>query len=68
MTDQLEETISFNGLDEILAQLNNNQLRYVSIRQMYSTDKEAAEAIGMSVATVWNWPGIVKEAVHRLLF
>jgi hypothetical protein len=66
MTDQVQENTNINNLSDILPQLTHNQLRYVSVRNEYSSDKEAAEALGLSPQTVWHWPDHVNEAVKLM--
>lgn len=46
---------SSEQLQEILAQLTTDQLRFVVARQDVSTDKEAAENIGVSPDTISYW-------------
>jgi len=53
-------------LQNILTQLSTDQIRFVVARQEFSTDKEAAEAIGISAQTVYRWPDAVKEAVRLM--
>lgn len=42
-------------LEALLEQLNTNQKRFVIARQEHTTDKEAAQSIGLSPDTVKNW-------------
>jgi hypothetical protein len=42
-------------LKELLEQLTTNQKKFIARRLDFSTDKEAAEAIGMSADTVKGW-------------
>jgi len=53
-------------LEEVLTQLSTDQVRFVIARQDVSTDKEAAEGIGIKPNTVYNWPAMVKEAVQLM--
>lgn len=55
-------------LKEIMSQLNYNQLRYLSIRPNFSSDKDAAEEIELSEKTVYNWKEkeLVKEALNLM--
>ena len=53
-------------LDSVLAQLSPDQIRFVVARQEFSTDTEAANAIGIKRDTVYHWPGTVKEAVRLM--
>lgn len=60
-----EKSIS-EQLDNILAQLTTDQIRFVIARQECATDKEAAEAIGIKPDTVYHWPALVKETVRLM--
>lgn len=53
-------------LQAVLDQLSADQIRYVVARQHFSTDREAAEEIGISAQTVYRWPDVVKEAVRMM--
>jgi len=53
-------------LARILGELSMEQIRWIIARQEHATDKEAAEAIGVSVRTVYNWPDTVKEAARLM--
>ena len=53
-------------LGEVLTQLSTDQIRFVIARQDVSTDKEAAEGIGIKPNTVYNWPAVVKEATQLM--
>jgi len=46
---------STSELDLVLSELTNDQIRFVVVRQEYSTDKEAAEAIDILPNTVYKW-------------
>ena len=61
-----EEKYTSEALENILAQLSTDQIRFVVARQEFSTDKEAAEAIGVSPQTVYRWPDTVKDAVRLM--
>jgi len=54
-------------LAEILPQLNANQLRYLAVRHDCSSDLEAANALGIKVSTIYDWPPVVKEALNLML-
>ena len=49
-----------------LSELSVDQLRWVVARLECSTDKEAAERIGVTPATVYRWPASVREAPRLL--
>jgi len=53
-------------LTTILEQLTTDQVRFIIARQDCSTDKQAADEIGVSVETVYHWPPIIKEAVRLM--
>lgn len=61
--ESIEKSTS-EQLEEVLTQLSTDQIRFVIARQDVSTDKEAAEGIGIKPNTVYNWPAVVKEAVQ----
>jgi len=56
------------ALEQTLGELTTDQIRFAVARQECATDKEAAEAVGISVRTVYNWPDVVKEAVRLMAF
>jgi len=60
-----EKSIS-EELQAALAQLSIDQIRFVVTRQGFSTDREAAESLGIKPDTVYHWPKIVKDAVHLM--
>lgn len=67
MTDQADPEKSISDqLSAVLDQLSTDQIRFVVARQEFSTDKEAAEAIGVKPDTVYRWPDAVKEAVRLM--
>ena len=49
------EKSTSDALEEILAQLTPNQIRFVVARQDTTTDKEAAELVGIKPDTVSHW-------------
>lgn len=55
MTALQNQVKSSSELDSILAQLSNDQIRFVVARQEFPTDKESAEAIGISPNTISSW-------------
>lgn len=58
MTDQNQanqEKPSSDQLEQVLARLTTDQIRFVVARQQFSTDKEAAEEIGIKPDTVYQW-------------
>jgi hypothetical protein len=52
-------------LDQIIASLTPEQLRFVVARQDYSSDKETAEELEIPSKTVYNWPN--KAEVNRAI-
>ncbi len=62
MSDQVYTTEQLNS---VLRRLTSAQLQFVAARLYTDTDAEAAEAIGVPAATVYNWPNkaLVNEAV-----
>lgn len=61
--ESIEKSIS-EQLTAIISELSTDQIRFIIVRQGYSTDKEAAESIDIKPNTVYCWPPIVKEAVQ----
>jgi len=53
-------------LQDALAQLSTDQIRYIVVRQGYTSDKDAADALGMKPDRVYHWPPIVKEACRLM--
>jgi hypothetical protein len=51
-------------LEEVMAQLSYDQLRFLAAMADCSTKAEAAEAIGLKPNTVYKWPDIVDEALE----
>jgi hypothetical protein len=47
--------------------LSDSQRRYVIARQDCGTKADAAEEIGLTASTVYNWPDYVDEAAERLV-
>lgn len=62
MSDQVYTTEQLNS---VLRRLTSAQLQFVAARLYTDTDAEAAEAIGVPAAIVYNWPNkaLVNEAV-----
>lgn len=62
------EKSSSDRLNEVIAQLTPNQLRFVVARQNFTSDKEAAEAIDLAPSTVYKWKPntCVKEAIQLM--
>ena len=50
-----QEKSSSDALAQVVARLSTDQIRFVVARQEFSTDKEAAEAIGVKPDTVYQW-------------
>ena len=55
MADQNQPDYTRDDLHSALAQLTTDQIRFVIARQEFSTDKETAEALEISPATVKAW-------------
>jgi len=60
-----EKSIS-ERLDEILAKLSKDQIRFVVALQDYPTKKDAAQSIGIQPNTVYGWNGEIDEAVQLM--
>lgn len=66
-TDEKEvKNCTSDALENILQGLSIDQVRFVVARQEFATDKDAADAIGISPRTVYNWSDKVKEAVQLM--
>ena len=63
MGDPERPTDTADDLDATLAQLSLDQVRFVVARYEHSTDKAAAESVGISPGTVKNWPPEAKELI-----
>lgn len=50
-----QEKSSSDELEQVLAELTVDQIRFVVARQEFSTDKEAAGEIGIKPDTVYQW-------------
>jgi len=50
-----QEKSSFDQLEQVLETLTVDQIRFVVARQQFSTDKEAAQEIGIKPDTVYQW-------------
>ena len=70
MTETAEKVrnCTSEALEGVLGELTTDQIRFAVARQECATDKEAAEAVGISVRTVYNWPDVVKDAVRLMAF
>jgi len=55
VADQNQPDYTRDDLHSALAQLTTDQIRFVIARQEFSTDKETAEALEISPATVKAW-------------
>jgi hypothetical protein len=53
-------------LTEILSHLTKNQLRFLVALQEYPNKDEAAKALRLSPATIYNWPPEVNEAAELM--
>lgn len=63
----MEENQEKQKLQMILAQLTKDQLRLVVALQEYPSKDAAAKAIGVKVATVYNWPSDLIDEAARLM-
>ena len=69
MSSEIQEITENDRIEQlatILEQLTTDQVRFIVARQDCSTDKQAADEIGISVETVYHWAPIVKEAVRLM--
>ena len=66
LTQGIPEKSIPDTLETVLAQLSTDQIRFVVARQEYTSDKEAAKAVGIKPDTVYHWPPIVAEAVRLM--
>jgi len=67
-TTEREQKASFE-LDQVLAQLTPDQIRFVVARQEHNTDKDAAEAISIRPNLVSRWKHLgvpIDEAVKAM--
>lgn len=55
MTTEQNKEKQSSELEAVLAQLSRDQIRFIVARQEFSTDKEAAESIGIKPNTVSQW-------------
>jgi len=63
----MEENQEKQKLQTILAQLTKDQLRFIVALQEYHTKDAAAKAIGIKVATVYNWSAELIDEAARLM-
>jgi len=63
----VEENQEKQKLQTILAQLTKDQLRLVVALQEHPSKDAAAKAIGVKVATVYNWPSELIDEAARLM-
>jgi hypothetical protein len=64
-----QEKYTSSELEQVLDTLSTEQIRFVVARQEFSTDKEAAEAIGIKPNTVYQWKNkgaLVDDAVRLM--
>lgn len=67
--DESQLNSTSNDLERLVGALSVDQIRFVVARQQFSTDKEAAESLDISPATVkrWKYEGVpIDKAVHML--
>jgi len=64
-----QEKSSSSELGQALARLSTDQIRFVVARQEFSTDKEAAQEIGVKPDTVYQWKhkGVPIDEAVRLM-
>lgn len=64
-----QEKSSSDELGQALARLSTDQIRFVVARQEFSTDKEAAQEIGVKPDTVYQWKhrGVPIDEAVRLM-
>lgn len=70
MTEQTDqEKSSSDQLEQVLDKLSIDQIRFIVARQQFSTDKEAAEEVGLKPDTVYQWKhkGVPIEDAVRLM-
>lgn len=63
MSEQPQKNPQKAILQTLLAQLSQEQLRFVAAMQTSASKKEAAERIGIQPNTVYKWPPIVDEVL-----
>ena len=61
-----QKNLEKSTFEEIWAQLNRNQRRFVVAMQEYPNKAEAAKAIDVKPNTVYGWPDVVDDAIHLL--
>lgn len=64
-----QEKSSSDELEQVLDKLSIDQIRFIVARQQFSTDKEAAEEIGIKPDTVYQWKhkGVPIDEAVRLM-
>ena len=63
----MEENQEKQKLQKTLAQLTKDQLRFIVALQEHPSKDAAAKAIGVKVATVYNWPADLIDEAARLM-
>ena len=61
--EKMLENINFS---DVFNQLSKDQLRFVVAMQECTSKKEAAEKIKLNPNSVYNWPGVVDEAIKLM--
>ena len=61
---EINENPQKSTIDDVLSQLTDSQLRFVTAMQSCTSKSEAAKEIGIEPNTVYKWPEIVDEAVR----
>jgi len=67
--DENGRNLTSDDLGALCDELTANQIRFVTARQDYSTDKDAAQAVGISPSTVkdWKYKGVPIDAAVELM-
>lgn len=65
-TEENVKSCTSEQLEAVLAGLSPDQLRYVVARQDFTSNREAAESIGVAPRTVYSWGDDVREAVRLM--
>lgn len=63
MSDETQQTPQKSTLQSLLAQLSQEQLRFVAAMQTAASKKEAAERIGLQPNTIYKWPAIIDQVL-----
>ena len=63
MTAKTVQKRTSERLEELLSGLTKDQMRFVIVLQECASKKEAAQAIGLSPRTVYQWPDEVDQVL-----